>query len=307
MQTYDRCEDLVVRGVRVVSRAYWNNDGIDLVDCRRVVVERCDIDSADDGVCLKASAPGGCEDVTVRECRVRSSASAVKFGTASVGGFRRIRVEAIDVRDTFRSAIALEAVDGGTIEDVTVRRIRARNTGNAIFIRLGHRNKSEAISTLRNVLIEDVRVDIPAGKPDAGLAFEGPPTERTNVLPSSIVGLPGHPVENVTLRNIEVTMTGDADHALSVLTEAVPQRERDYPEFSMFGELPAWGLCARDTHGLTLDRIFFRRKGAELRAAVYLDSVQGADLRGLRVSGKSVGPVLSHRGSTDVRPPKGNL
>ncbi len=66
-------------------------------------------------------------------CTIRSSASAVKFGTASHGGFRNIIIENIKVFDTYRSAIAIESVDGGFIENVKVDNITAKNTGNAIF------------------------------------------------------------------------------------------------------------------------------------------------------------------------------
>lgn len=277
VETYDRCSDLTLRKVRVDSKAYWNNDGIDLVDCRRTLVEDCDIDSADDGICLKSNkGGGGCEDLTVRNCRVRSSASAVKFGTASFDGFRHIRIEGIDVRDTFRSAVALEAVDGGGLEDVTVRRIRAVNTGNAFFVRLGHRNAGGPVGHVRRVTIEDVRVEVPAGKPDAGYPIEGPPArEITSPLPSSLVGLPGDPLRDVVVRDVEVTMPGGG----KPLPGEVPLREGDYPEFSMFGNLPAWGLYVRDVEGLTLDHVAFRLKSPDPRPAVALDSVRKATLR----------------------------
>ncbi len=303
VQTYDRCQDVVVGGVRVVSRAYWNNDGLDLVDCRKALIENLDVDSADDGICLKSAAGGGgCEDVLVRNCRIRSSASAVKFGTGSYDGFRRIRVEGIDVRDTFRSAIALEEVDGGVLEDVTVRHVRARNVGNAFFVRLGERTRGAGKSALRNVLIEDLQATIPAGKPDAGLAYEGPPAlEKTNPPPASIVGLPSQPIFLVTLRDVRVTTAGVADPARAVPQEKIPPRTADYPEFSMFGELPASGLYAQYVNGLTLDRVEFLRKGDDFRPAVYLDWVWNADLTGLRLPSPGEGPGLTQRHAAGTR------
>src|SRR5690606_211372 len=95
------------------------------------------VDSADDGICFKSSDPNGVtEDVVIENNTVRSSASALKFGTASFGTFRNIRVSNLRVYDTYRSAIALEVVDGGTIEDIVIDGVEARNTGNALFIRL---------------------------------------------------------------------------------------------------------------------------------------------------------------------------
>ena len=54
VETYRMCEDVEITGVRVASTTYWNNDGMDLVNCRRVRVADCDIDAADDGICLKS-------------------------------------------------------------------------------------------------------------------------------------------------------------------------------------------------------------------------------------------------------------
>jgi polygalacturonase len=63
---------------------------------------------------------------------VRSSASAFKLGTASAGGFKDIQVRDIEVYDTYRSAIAIESVDGAEIEGIDIRNVTAKNTGNAL-------------------------------------------------------------------------------------------------------------------------------------------------------------------------------
>ncbi len=141
VQTYVLCHNLVIDRVRVESDAYWNNDGMDIVDCVNVRITNCYVNSADDGICLKSETKGYLDDsIYIANCTVRSSASAIKFGTASVGGFRNIVIKHIYVYDTFRSAVALESVDGGILENVLVDSVVAVNTGNPVFIRLGHRN-----------------------------------------------------------------------------------------------------------------------------------------------------------------------
>ncbi|NJN35386.1 MAG: hypothetical protein HC817_15155 [Saprospiraceae bacterium] len=98
VQTYHNCADLTFRHLRVESLAYWNNDGIDLVDCRHVRLTDCFFNTADDGICLKSQDVNRlCEDIYVARCTVRSSASAFKLGTASYGGFRDIRVKNLHV------------------------------------------------------------------------------------------------------------------------------------------------------------------------------------------------------------------
>src|SRR5204863_7240734 len=106
-----------------------------------VTIANSYIDAADDGICLKShDAKKVCQNIVARNCMIRSSASAIKFGTASLGGFRNIRIINIKIFDTYRSAIALEAVDGGFIENVEADSLQVLNTGHAIFLRIGERS-----------------------------------------------------------------------------------------------------------------------------------------------------------------------
>ncbi len=176
VQSYVRCNGVVIDSITVQSTAYWNNDGIDIVKSKNVSIMNCNINASDDAICLKSegSVLDSCVNVYVANCKLRSSASAFKLGTDSRGGFRNIKVKDIEVYDTYRSAIALEAVDGGFLEDVKIKGLRAINTGNAIFIRLGHRNKGDTFSTVKNIFISDVYVEVPSGKPDGGYPLGGP-------------------------------------------------------------------------------------------------------------------------------------
>lgn len=104
-------------GLKVHNRAYWNNDGIDVTDCQHVRIYSCNINSADDGICLKSyRTTSANRDIKIDDCDIISSASAVKFGTASWGGFKNIEIGNVRVKDTFRSAIAIESVEGALID-----------------------------------------------------------------------------------------------------------------------------------------------------------------------------------------------
>ena len=95
-----RCDDIALRGLRIFNHANTNNDGIDLVDCHRVTVSDCVIDSSDDALCLKSESPRGCQDIVITNCIVSSTASYIKFGTAGFGGFERIAVSNCVLRPT---------------------------------------------------------------------------------------------------------------------------------------------------------------------------------------------------------------
>ena len=306
VQNYDHSSHVLIDGIHVDSTAYWNNDGLQISDSSHVRVVNSFINSADDGICFKSDDPHGVtDDVVIENNTVRSSANALKFGTASYGTFRHIRVSGLRVYDTFRSAVALEVVDGGTLEDVVIDGVDARNTGNALFIRLGARAKDRPPGNLRNVTLRNLRAQIPLGAPDAGYPVAGPlPSEAHNLFPSSITGLPGHAVRNVTLENIAITVGGGgatwrANRPLDALA-SMPEQAATYPEFSMFGELPAWGFYLRHVAGLTLHHVRLALQTPDYRPAVVSDDVLGLAIDALAVSGPAVGkpsgaPVLALR------------
>lgn len=289
VQTYTLCKNVIIDRIRVESDAYWNNDGIDIVDCSDVRITHCFVNASDDGICLKSEHEGRLNDsIYIYDCTVRSSASAIKFGTASTGGFRNIIIKKIKVFDTFRSAIAIESVDGGILENVLVDSIMATNTGNPIFIRLGHRNVDGPVGTLKNILIKNVKVEVPFGRPDADYDLRGPDLDFFhNPFPSSIVGLPGHPVENVVLENIEISYPGNGNDGLAYLPlyrlKDVPEVAKGYPEFSMFGELPAWAFYVRHVDGLVMKNVSVVARKKDYRPAYVFDNVTGLDLTNCNV------------------------
>lgn len=301
VQTYERCDGLEIAYIRVESRAYWNNDGIDIVDSRNVHVHNCVINSADDGICLKSSFPPAyCDSILIENCSIRSSASALKFGTASRSGFRHVRVRNLQVFDTYRSAVALEIVDGGHMEDIDIGQIAAKKTGNAIFIRLGHRYQKVPPGTIRGIRLHDITVEVPQGRPDAGYAFEGPEvTEPHNLFPSSITGLPGHPVRDVTLKNITIRFGGGGRPERAFVSpdslDQVPERPGDYPEFSMFGELPAWGFYIRHAENIRMENIRLECQAPDYRPALVCDDVRNITLKRWKIEPASATRPLVFR------------
>ncbi len=291
VQTYDQCTNIILDSVTVNSDAYWNNDGIDIQDCHNVRITNCIINSADDGICLKSqSATLYCDSIYIGNCSVRSSASAIKFGTVSHGGFKNVTIANIKIHDTFRSAIAIECVDGGVLENILVDGVNAVNTGNAIFIRLGDRNKTRDAGVLKNVTIKNMKVDIAFGRPDSEYEIRGPELSFFhNTFPSSITGIPGHPVENVTLENIEINYPGRGNSGLANLPlsrlDFVPEKIADYPEFSMFGELPAWGFYVRHMDGLTMKNIKLSIASSDYRTAMVFDDVKKLNLDSVIING----------------------
>lgn len=277
--SFHQCTDVMLSGLDIFNRAYWNNDGIDLTDCKQVLIENCRVNSADDGICLKSYNPGSCnEDINIRNCEIRSSASAIKFGTASYGGFRNISISGIRVFDTFRSALAIESVDGAIIEDVSADDIIAKNTGNALFIRLGQRSGNRK-GAIRNVHITNLTAQIPFERPDINYDLRGPEVDYFhNIHPAPICGIPDNPIENIYLENINITYPGRATKGMAYIPlwrkSDVPEQIDKYPEFTMFGELPAWGFYLRHVRIITLKNVQLSLADDDFRPAIVEDDVE---------------------------------
>ena len=286
----DQCENLLISGILLDSKNYWNNDGLDIVDCRHVVVKDSFIDASDDAICFKShSAEHLCEDIEVRNCVARSSASAFKFGTVSRGGFKNIRIINNKVFDTHRSAITIQSVDGGEIENILVDSLEAVNTSNAIYLRTGIRWNNGKMGYLRNITLSNIKVEVPATKADAGYSYEGPIEDLPrNISPSGIVGIPELPIENITLKNIEIIYPGGGNKLYAYRgtsdeeLNSIPEMKDVYPEFSQFKELPSWGLFIRHAKGITLDNVRLVAGAKDYRPAIVADDVDGLVIKNLK-------------------------
>jgi polygalacturonase len=267
VQHYLACSDVHLHGLTVRSVCNANNDGIDIDACERVLISDCNIVSGDDSIVLKSTTDRPCRDVTVSNCVLSSRSNALKLGTESVGGFQNITFSNCAIYDTRLSGIALETVDGAILENVNVSGITMRNVKSAIFLRLGSRARpayegahQPGMGAFQNVLITNVQAD---GADKAGCA---------------IGGLPGHPIEDVTLRDIRIGFAGGGTKQ-DASREALEAAEA-YPEYNMFGTLPAFGFYCRHVRGLRFDQVQVSRENPDDRPALVCEDVDRLTVSG---------------------------
>ncbi|MDP5129773.1 MAG: glycosyl hydrolase family 28 protein [Paraglaciecola sp.] len=305
VQHYAACQDVMIDNIVVDSDAFWNNDGIDINDCRNVRITGCFVNAADDAICLKSTTGGEFHNdkVYIGNCVMRSSSNGIKFGTESMHGFTNVTIENIRVFDTYRSAIALETVDGAKLENVHIDGVEASNVGCAIFIRLGQRNRdvpqNTPLGTLKNVVIKNLKAEISASRADEDYEVRGPGLNTFfNPIPSSITGLPDAAVENIRLENIDITYPGRANKGLAYRPYdqlfLVPQERDAYPEYTMFGELPAWGLYIRHAKNVELINITLRANEADFRPAFVFDDVTGLMLKQSEIHAQNDKHLILH-------------
>ena len=280
-----------------------NRDGIDFDCCQNVRVSNCTVNSPyDDGICPKASFGLGrvmpTENITITNCQVSGfdegtlldgtrqnkemkgkGTGRIKLGTEANGGFRNLTISNC-VFESCRG-LALEEVDGGLMEDITITNLTMRDINNApIYIRLGERLRGPApiaVGAARRIKIDNIVAHNVAAE--------------SGIL---IAGEPGHPVEDVTLSNIFIDFMGGGtkDQAAREVPMYEPQR---YPEPGRLGVMPSWGLFARHVKNLTFTNVELRTATEDLRPVVMLDDVTGILFAGATLPAAKDVPVFNLR------------
>lgn len=283
-------DNLTIDNVKIDT----NRDGIDIDACKNVRVSNGTVNSPfDDAICPKSSYALGyaraTENVTITNCQVSgydegtlldgtykrefrnqngtfSPTGRIKFGTESNGGFKNITVS--NCVFDYSRGLALEAVDGALLEDVTINNITMRDISNSpIFMRLGFRGRGPrdktTVGALRRIIISNVVV------------YNADPKYS-----SIISGIPGHSIEDVTLSNIRIYSQGGGTKAQADLEP--PEKEDSYPEPTMFGELPAYGFFIRHVKGLRMNDVGVSCLNDDARPAFVLNDVKGAEFYFIR-------------------------
>ena len=102
----------------------------------------------------------------------------------------------------------------------------------------------------------------------------------------SITGAPGVKPEQITFSNLDITFPGGGTAAEGA-RRSVPDLERAYPEYCIFGVLPAYGLYAHHVRGITLNNVQFHLDSDDFRPAIVCDDVQNVQVTGLQAEGRA--------------------
>ena len=284
---FDRCDGVVARKVTIRSTFQKCCDGIDL-ECRNALVEDCDIESHDDAICFKnRSSDYTVRNVEVRNCRLATNCSFIKFGTETLGTIRDIHVHDCELRVTSHSffrihlweraeefgsvmgpvgmaGITLQMNDGGILENVHIHDINmVSGVGVPIAIRLTER-KSRVMpgrSALRNVTIENVK-------------------GRSILRPAcSVIGTRSLRPSDITFRNIELEMDASGEPSCPV-----PEIEPGASDVTVVRHsiYPAYGFFLRHADNVKFDNVRIRPRGLYKRSLVIADDCTGIELSGLK-------------------------
>ena len=279
-EDYIACDNLTIRGIRVIAHVIRNNDGIDIDGCQNVHISDVMADVEDDGLCFKGCSLRPTKNVLVENCRFYSNCNSIKYGTDSQGGLENVTIRNVDLGQPAPdmppaingwaegiAGIALEVVDSATMRNVTIDNVKVRGTWAPIYLVLGDRGRHAAdkprlpAGVMQNVTISNVRA------------------EPTKNMGCPIVGIPGHPIEGLTLRNIHITFPGGGKQ--EDIVRRFTEKAHSYPEaFKYALRLPAFGLFCWHVRGVTLDNVQLTTRQPDERPAIAMEDVADVTLDG---------------------------
>ncbi len=284
------CERLVIDGIYIRSSlkdGVWA-DGIDPDGCKDVRISNCTIETGDDAIVFYSMNWFGpalpCENITVTNCRLTSSSSAIKFCDGNMNAIRNVTIDNCIIRSSNRG-IAFMNFDGGEVSDIVLSNLTVECVrtdwfwwGDGDPLHFNIKRRSEVHKSIKPA--DDKN---PAGKIRRVLI--------TNVIArgygSSICN--GHPdswLEDITLNNVKLTLAHDPlapyDKARSALVFK-QVRNLKLKDVEISWERPGYdkwesALTLEEVDGLQLDR-FSGIAGQPKHPTILLNQVEHAVIR----------------------------
>lgn len=235
------CNAVIVDGININTSAYGvNKDGIDICDSHSVSITNSTILCQDDAICPKSGSAKGVDNMTIKNVTINgTTGNKIKFGTLTYGAFTNCLLQDIAINGSGRGglcAISLQGLDGADFSNIIFDKINLQTSANAFFLlhaagKRGHRPKSAPAKTGSISNIKFSNLDFRNITDNVGSCISG-------------INLDGtvYKVEDITFDNVKVnSFKGGA----TSIPQTPGEYTGNYPEYSVFGMLPAWGYYIR--------------------------------------------------------------
>ncbi|MCC5829420.1 MAG: hypothetical protein JJU36_08230 [Phycisphaeraceae bacterium] len=264
------CSEIAVDNVRIHSRCNDNGDGLDFDGCTDVRVTNCSFDTSDDSICLQTSrVDRPCRDVVISNCTFTSKWAGVRIGLLSRGDFANVTISNCVFRDIQDAGLKIQMCEGAILRRMVFANLVMVNVPRPVFATFCQQracdDAPEALAPMRamgDMHFSNILVDAVECGRDAAFIF---------------TGMPGHPIENITLSDITMITRGggtaeDANRTLNELTPDVMAGH--WPEYTCLGgTVPAYGLYARHIRNLNICNVHFHTNTPDERKDIELIDV----------------------------------
>ena len=256
------------------NRHVGNADGIDICGSSDVIVKKCFISTADDGIVIKnnmsmttsgsdglniknnldVNCKNGMSNITIQDCEVISCTNTFKIGTETSLDISDVTVKnckfyLTDIYPAGVSGISIESCDGAFVKNINISNIEMNSMACPLFIRLCNRNGDKKAvldgkGRLENITVKNIKAE--------------------NVeIPIMIMGIPNQKINGVNLENFYVRYADGIDYI--DLRFKIPEQEREYPECNRFRNIISYGLFVRHADNITVRNVKVKPRAKTLR------------------------------------------
>jgi len=281
------CDEIVVNSIRIESRVNNNGDGLDFDGCTNVRVSNCSFNTSDDSICLQSSSKDKpCKDVVVTNCIFESKWAGMRIGLLSQGDFESVTVTNCTFKNIDDSGLKIQMNEGGEMKNMVFSNLVMKNVPRPIFMTFCQQRAGA-----------DAPEELYPMKSMHDFIFSGIIADNTELDKNSalfITGMPGHPIENIILKDIRFMVAGGGsaeDASRRNLNEYTPEvLQRWWPEFRLVGTLPASSIFIRHAENVFMDGIVLSTKSEDARRPVVFQDVKNAQVSRLYANGAPVDP-----------------
>ncbi len=212
-----RCENVTIDGITILNPPDSpNTDGINPDSCRNVHISNCHIDVGDDCVTIKSGVEGNgrdrlqpCENITITNCTMVHGHGGVVIGSEMSGDVRNVVISNCVFTGTDRGIrIKSRRGRGGVVEYVRVTNIVMQDVLCPFTMNLYY-----AVGARGDQVVSDRRPrPVSDGTPRLHHIHLSHITARNvKVAAGFIYGLAEMPLQNISLSDISISMSPDAE------------------------------------------------------------------------------------------------
>lgn len=279
------CNNIVVEGITVHSRVNNNGDGLDFDGCTNVRVSNSAFDTSDDSICIQASIPDiSSKNIVISNCNFTSKWAGMRIGLLSRGDIESVTVNNCTFNDIQDSGLKIQLNEGGEMKNMTFSNLVMNNVPRPIFMTFTQQKacvdapeEMYPMNAMHHFIFSDIIVDNRNLDKNSGIF---------------ITGMPNHYITDIQLNNIQMTVSGggtqeDADkrefneYTLKVLNGW-------WPEFSLVGTLPAYGIFARHVENISITNFQIATTTQDFRVPVVFHDVPRYHLQGVFANSKQI-------------------
>lgn len=265
------CNDISVRGIRIVSRVNKNGDGLDFDGCTNVRVSDSSFDTSDDSICLQTSRKDKpCKDVVVTNCIFKSKWAGLRIGLLSMGEISSVTVSNCTFLDIDDSGLKIQQNEGGCMKNMMFSNLVMKNVPRPIFMTFCKQracvdapiDQLDSLQYMKNFVFSNFIVDNEELDKNCGIV---------------ISGIPGHDIENITIDNVNMHLAGGGSKAdakrVNIPEFDLTSMRHHWPEYSCLGgTLPSYGFFLRHVDGIKIRNCeVYKKTNDERKPIVKID------------------------------------